>query len=333
VIKQPYISVIIPVHNGEKFLEECLQALTSTSYREFELIVVDDCSTDRSVEICEKLGARVLRMSSQSGPGAARNQGVRHACGKIVFFVDSDVVVKRDTFELLVESFTDNPGIAAVFGSYDDEPAEKNFISQYKNLFHCFVHQQSLSEAETFWAGCGAVRRDMFLDLGGFDAERYPRPAIEDIEFDCRLRSKGYRILLNKKLQAKHLKRWTLKSMLQADIFQRAVPWSMLIFERKGLVNDLNLRTSDRVSAGILGLSVGLLPFSLLKSQLLILSASLIAIIPILNYKLYSFFFKRRGLAFAIRAFPLHLLYYLYSSVTFVLCWVAYHLGQLQVIR
>ena len=220
---------------------------------DYELIVVDDCSTDRSVEISREKGARVLKMSRQSGPGGARNFGAQHARGEVLFFVDADVVVKPDTLERVAANFMDHPEVAAVFGSYDDEPAEKNFISQYKNLFHRFVHQQARSEAETFWAGCGAIRRDVFLAVNGFDAERYPRPAIEDIELGYRMRAKGHRILLDKQLQAKHLKRWTLKSMLHADIFCRAVPWSMLIFESKGMVNDLNLQTTDRISAGLLG--------------------------------------------------------------------------------
>ena len=182
--------------------------------------------------------------------------------------------------------------------------------------------------AETFWAGCGAIRRDVFLAVDGFDAERYPRPAIEDIELGYRMRSKGHRILLDKQLQAKHLKRWTLKSMLHADIFCRAVPWSMLIFESKGMVNDLNLQTTDRISAGLLGLSLLLLPFTVLVPQLLLLIFVLLATIPILNHKLYRFFYHHKGLAFAILAFPLHLLYYFYSAATFVLCWLTFNLRQ-----
>ena len=325
---QPLISVIIPVYNGEKFLPRCLDALKSTSYQQYELIVVDDCSTDRSDEISRDKGALVLRTSRQSGPGAARNLGAQEAHGEVLLFVDADVVVKPDTLERVAADFMDHPEVAAVFGSYDDEPAEKNFISQYKNLFHRFVHQQARSEAETFWAGCGAVRRDAFLALAGFDAERYPRPAIEDIELGYRMRSKGHRILLDKQLQGKHLKRWTLRSMLHADIFGRAVPWSMLIFESKGMVNDLNLQTTDRLSAGLLGLSLLILPFSVLKPQLLLLIVVLLAIIPILNHKLYRFFFHRKGLAFAMLAFPLHLLYYLYSAVTFLLCWFTYFFRQ-----
>ena len=326
--KQPFISVIIPVYNGERFLPGCLDALGSSPYDAYEVIVVDDCSTDQGPSISRERGARVLRMPRQSGPGAARNLGAQHARGEILFFVDADVVVKTDTLERVAADFINHPEIAAVFGSYDEEPAEQNFISQYKNLFHQFVHQQGCTEAETFWAGCGAVRRDVFLALDGFDAERYPRPAIEDIELGYRMRMKGHRIFLDKQLQGKHLKHWTFKSMLHADIFCRAIPWSMLIFERKGMLNDLNMKTTDRISAGLLGLSLLILPFSFFRPELLLLIVVLLALIPVLNHKLYRFFFKRKGLAFAILAFPLHLLYYFYSAVTFVLCWFKHHFRQ-----
>ncbi len=322
---QPSISVIVPVYNGERFLRRCLEPLTGLGN---EVIVVDDCSTDKSAEISRQLGATVLHMPRQSGPAGARNHGAQKALGEILLFVDADVVLQSESLERVANDFVKNPDIAAVFGSYDDDPAEKNFISQYKNLFHHFVHQQSSVDAATFWAGCGAVRREVFLAVGGFNSERYPRPAIEDIELGYRMRALGYRILLDKQLQGKHLKKWDLKSLLHADIFCRAVPWSMLILESKGMVNDLNLQTSDRISATLAGLSVAIVPLSVLKPQLLFVVLLLLAVIPLLNHKLYRFLIHRRGLGFAILAFPLHWLYYLYSGVTFVLCWFSHFFRQ-----
>ncbi len=317
----PFISVIIPVHNGERFLGRCLDALPAPFEQAFEVIVVDDCSTDRSAEIALAKGATVIRTPRQSGPAAARNCGAQKARGEILFFIDADVVIRADALDRIAEAFRGNPDRAAVFGSYDDDPAEENFLSQYKNLFHHFVHQHSSENAGTFWAGCGAVRRGVFSALGGFDAGRYLRPAIEDIELGYRIRRAGYGILLDKRLQAKHLKRWSLKSLLHADIFCRAVPWSVLILERKGMVNDLNLQTTDRISAALVDASIVLLALAIWRPQLLLLALLLLALIPVLNHELYRFFLKHRGLKFAAFAFPMHALYYLYSSLTFTVCW------------
>lgn len=282
--------------------------------------MVDDGSMDDSAEIARKQGAIVLQLPHQSGPAAARNHGAQKAQGDILLFVDSDVVIQQRTIERVIADFQKNPDIDAVFGSYDDEPAEKNFCSQYKNLYHHFVHQQSSRDAQTFWAGCGAIRQDAFHKVGGFDQKKYSKPSIEDIELGYRLRRKGYRILLDKELQVKHLKRWSLGGLLRTDIFCRAVPWSKLILESRQMANDLNLRMSDRVSAGLVILSIGILPFSFFRPQILCIIPPILAIILALNRKLYVFFLKRKGLKYAVLVFPLHLLYYLYSSIAFAVC-------------
>ena len=173
---QVLVSVIVPVYNGSYQLSLCIQALRSSSYRSFEIIVVDDASTDDSAEIARKNGTMVLQCLKQSGPAAARNLGSKKARGDILFFVDSDVLVKPDTLARVVGDFSKHPDVTAVFGSYDDDPADNNFFSQYKNLVHHFVHQQSNSDAVTFWAGCGAIRKDAFFSAGGFSRQRGQQP-------------------------------------------------------------------------------------------------------------------------------------------------------------
>jgi GT2 family glycosyltransferase len=286
--------------------------------------VVDDCSTDSSVAIARDKGVKVYSLPRRSGPATARNYGAEKARGSILLFIDSDVMVHPDTLERVVIDFDMNPGLGAVFGSYDDSPAENNFLSQYKNLSHRFYHQQASSEAVTFWAGCGAIRKEVFQDVGGFDQERYQKACIEDIELGYRIRKRGYRILLDKDLQVKHLKQWRFGSLLRADILYRAIPWTKLMLENKEIVNDLNLQISQRISAGLVGLSVGILPFLFFIPRLVFCIPLLLGGVIALNHKLYLFFFKRKGLTFTLRAFPMHLLYYLYSGLTFVTCWCAH---------
>ena len=241
-----FISVVIPVYNGRKFLDRCLDAISASLYRSFEVIVVDDRSTDDSAEICRRKGANVLSTGTRSGPAAARNLAAETAKGEILVFIDADVVVKPDTIGKVARGFEVHPEISALFGSYDDEPAEKNFLSQYKNLQHHFVHQNSSPEASTFWSGLGAIRRDVFIANGGFDCKKFSVPSIEDIDLGFRLRRSGHRILLDAGIQAKHLKKWEVRSHLRTEIFCRALPWSQLIVENAGMINDMNLKTADR---------------------------------------------------------------------------------------
>jgi glycosyltransferase involved in cell wall biosynthesis len=321
------ISVIVPVYNGRAFLDRCLQAVARSSLRPEEIIVVDDASTDDSADIARRRGASVLQMSRQSGPGAARNHGARSARGEVLFFVDADVVIRPDAVERAATALARDAGLAAVFGSYDDEPAEGSFVSQYKNLSHHFIHQRSRPEATTFWAGCGAIRRDVFAALGGFDAARYPRPSIEDIELGYRMNRAGHRIRLDRDLQGTHLKRWSLASLLRADILHRAVPWSRLILERGAIPNDLNLCTADRFSAGLVCLAVALAVASPFWPWLLLGTLSLVGGVLVLNREAFAFFLRRRGLWFAVRAFLMQLVYYLYSAATFAVCWGQARLG------
>jgi hypothetical protein len=145
--------------------------------------------------------------------------------------------------------------VAATLGSYDDAPPERTWVSLYKNLAHHFVHQRSRAEASTFWAGCGAVRRDVFLSLGGFD-EGYGHPSIEDVELGYRLRAAGHRIRLVHGAQVTHLKRWTLRTWVRSDLCHRAIPWARLLGAGHGLPKDLNFTASDRVASGLVALGL-----------------------------------------------------------------------------
>ena len=132
-------------------------------------------------------------------------------------------------------------------------------MSQFRNLLHHYVHQQGdfhqdTRPAHTFWTGCGMIRREVFLDFGGFDPSLYPRPAIEDIELGYRLTRAGHRILLARDVLATHLKRWSLFEMVRTDIFRRGVPW-MLLIKRSGTIEtDLNVKPTQRICVVLTGL-------------------------------------------------------------------------------
>lgn len=327
---QTFISVIIPVYNGSKFLPRCLDGLFASDYPKYEVIVVDDGSTDDSAEIGRNKGAKVMSSEQrQSGPAAARNLAAKTAKGDILLFVDADVVVKNDTLTKVANAFLNRPEFSALFGSYDDEPGEKNFLSQYKNLQHHFVHQTSNSEASTFWAGLGAVRRDVFLSIGGFDCVKFAIPSIEDIELGVRLRTAGHRILLDRNIQAKHLKKWEIVSLIKTDIFCRAVPWSKLILTSQGMINDMNLKTNDRLSSGFVALSLLVFPFVLWKPLLLLLLVAFLSAIFLLNWKFFYFFAEKKGILFSLLTFPWLFLYFFYSGLTFVSCWFIYALPRI----
>ena len=250
------ISVIIPVFNSADYLRSTLEHLARSTVEPHEIIVVDDGSTDGSAKAALELGAKVLSAGGRSGPARARNLGAKAATGEILFFLDADVCVHPDTLGRIRNAFEEDPQLDALVGSYDDSPQSKDFLSQYKNLMHCFVHQKSRRVACTFWSGCGAVRRTVFLEHAGFD-ESYSRPAIEDIELGYRMFMAGRKTILDKDLQVKHLKKWTFWNLLKTDVFDRGIPWTELILRDRHMPNDLNLELSQRVSVALVFVLMG----------------------------------------------------------------------------
>jgi glycosyltransferase involved in cell wall biosynthesis len=217
------LSVIIPVRDGGTDFQVCLEALAASSRPPDELLVVDDASADDSADTARQAGARlVARNETARGPAACRNMGAEAASGDVLVFVDADVRVHPQALAGIENHLVSSPDVAALFGSYDDDPPHRNLVSRYKNLLHHWVHQHSRREASTFWSGLGAIRRDVFDAVGGFD-EAYALPSIEDIELGVRLTSSGHRVWLCPDVQGAHLKRWGLVSMLRADVFRRAL--------------------------------------------------------------------------------------------------------------
>lgn len=315
----PLISVVIPVFNGGSQFLRCLAAIRQSTFTDFELIIVDDGSTDGSDRLARQFSERVYGTPGYTGPGAARNLGAWLARGHILFFTDADCAIHPDTLAKIARYFQDDPALDALIGSYDDSPAASNFVAQYKNLFHHYVHQTASEDAGTFWGACGAMKRDRYLTLRGFDVQRYRRPSIEDIELGYRLKQAGGRIRLAKAVQVKHLKAWTLSSLLQADIFYRGIPWTQLILRDRVFTADLNLQTHNRVSVvAVYGLLLALL-VALWQPVGAVIAVLLALLLLWLNLDLYRFFARRRGLWFMLRAIPLHWLYYLYNAVSFVI--------------
>jgi glycosyltransferase involved in cell wall biosynthesis len=322
------ISIVIPVYNGGSQLGRCLEALLASDFRDYEILVVDDGSTDESARVARAYEVPVLELDAQRGPAAARNRGVVQTRADLILFIDADVVVRPDTLERVAAFFRDHPGCAAVFGSYDDSPDARNFVSQFKNLRHHFVHQQSAREAATFWAGCGAIRRQALVAVGGFDELKYARPSIEDIELGQRLHRGGFKIILDATLQVKHLKRWTFFSLLRTDILHRALPWSKLIVEEDGMIDDLNLRMSDRVSAALVWPVVALCILSYFYFVCAVGVVVLLTAILFLNAEFYRFLEVRRGRWFAIKGFGMLLLHYFYSANVFALSYCTHTLSR-----
>jgi hypothetical protein len=315
------VSVVIPVYNAEPYLAACLECVARLNPAPLECIVADDGSTDGSAEIARRAGFTVLSCGQRRGPAFARNLGAARARGEFLLFLDADVLAPPDVVARVLDRFEEDPARDAVIGSYDSRPADPGFGSQYRNLLHAFTHQHSRPETSTFWTGCGAIRRRVFLEQGGF---RETAQWLEDIELGLRLRQAGHPIWLDKGLQVKHLKKFGLLQILKIDLIGRAIPWTRLILRFRSMPADLNLRWEHRVSVLLACLAVPALALSTgLGGGWTALAASaasagfVAALLATLNRAFYRFLAERRGLWFAARAFPFHYLYFLCCGLGF----------------
>ena len=282
-------SVVIPATDAPQTLERCLAAVQACVEPPEELIVVETPAT--------------------AGPSEARNLGTDQAQGDVVVFVDSDVEVHPDALVRIRRAFQTDSGLDAVFGSYDDDPAPHGVVSDFRNLLHHHVHQEGAGPATTFWAGLGAIRRDSFLRLGGFDQLRFPEPSVEDIDLGMRLVAAGGRIVLDPALQGKHLKRWTLGSMARTDLLRRGVPWVRLLLDQRSASTALNLGWRRRAGAAA---SLGLVAAAVAGRPRL--AACFLMAQVGLNQPFYSLLLRKRGPAAALGAIPLQVLHDLTSA-------------------
>ncbi|WP_421655580.1 glycosyltransferase [Leptothermofonsia sp. ETS-13] len=308
---------------GENF-RQCLSSLDQYAQLAKEIIIVVDGGTDDSLRWAQASGAKVLNLPVAGGPARARNLGARVAQGDLLFFMDADVTLHPETLRQIIEIFNQQSDLTALIGSYDDAPGTSNFLSQYKNLFHHYTHQVGCEEASTFWGACGVIRREIFLQIGGFD-ESYRYPSVEDIELGYRLKRAGHRIQLCKTVQVKHLKRWEFVSLLKAEFFYRALPWTELLWRDRQFVNDLNLKVSSRIS---LMLAFGII-VALIAAWWSIAALALASVFGLLllliNLPVYRFFYRKRGLLFAIKTIPWHWLYFLYGGLAFAVGTIRYY--------
>lgn len=314
----PRISVVIPVYNGAQFLGECLQAVFASDFSSFEVIVVNDHSSDTSAPIALNFPCTLIEMPANVGAAAARNRGASDARGDILFFLDADILVRSNTLSTIAATLDADRSLSALFGSFAAETVPADFFSQYKNLVHHYTHQCSREEASTFCSGFGAIRRDAFRRINGFKPDyRF----LEDIELGYRMNAQGIRVLLCKDLQLTHCKRYSFFELIRSDVCGRAIPWTRLMLERGIVRNDLNTQWYNVLSvptAFLIAFSPALhAPFP---------CAVLLCLFLTLNFRFLALTYAHGGPIFAVGSCLMCWFSYIYSGIGAAVG-IAAHLG------
>ncbi len=188
-------SVIIPAYNASDVLPRCLRALEHQTIPQdqYEVIVIDDGSTDDTAKQARAGGARVLTVK-HVGPAAARNVGAELARADIIVFTDADCEPTPDFMERILEPF-DAPVVSGARGVYRTQQKslvarfiQLEYEERYQRIARIAAERGVVDALDTSYA---AYRRDVFLDAGGFDA-RFLQAAVEDHELSYRLAHEGH---------------------------------------------------------------------------------------------------------------------------------------------
>ncbi|MFH0782120.1 MAG: glycosyltransferase [Pseudomonadota bacterium] len=201
------ISVVIPVCNCEQTIGQCLDSMVSQDYPNFEVLVVDDGSTDRTVDICQTyFNIKMIRVEN-GGPSRARNIGSKMATGEILAFTDGDCIAEPNWLSELTRGFN-RPGVAGVGGDqkspYDETVFGRRVQDVLKLLGVVTYYTQAISVmTETpHNPSCNAAYlKRVLTEVGGFDQSLWPG---EDVDLDIRIRQKGYTLIYNPDAVVRH---------------------------------------------------------------------------------------------------------------------------------
>jgi GT2 family glycosyltransferase/MoaA/NifB/PqqE/SkfB family radical SAM enzyme len=219
-----FVSVIIPNRNGGRTLGACLAAAFAVHHRPVEVIVVDDASTDDSVEVVRRYPCRLIRLARHGGAARARNAGAAEARGEVLFFTDADCLLQPDTLTRACRVLAAAGPRAAVGGTYTRLPHDRSFFSAFQSVF--------IRDAETKRAGSPdylathalAIDAEAFRESGGFPETFLP--ILEDVAFSHRLKRAGYRLVLDAAIEVQHIFNFTLGRSL-ANAYTKAHYWTM----------------------------------------------------------------------------------------------------------
>jgi glycosyltransferase involved in cell wall biosynthesis len=221
------ISVVIPVRNGAATLARCLEAALASAYPRFEVVVVDDGSTDGTAEIAGRFPVTLVRLAARGGVSRARNAGAAASSGELLVFIDADCLLEPNALTVADAAYGRGAGARRVLGgTYTRAPHDRDFFSAFQSVF---IHHFETKRAAPDYVAAHAMAIDaeLFRRSGGFVEGTFIGIAasVEDVELSHRLRRAGCELVMIPELQVKHIFGFSLRRSL-ANAFKKARIWT-----------------------------------------------------------------------------------------------------------
>ena len=304
------ISIVIPSYNTAATIGKCLDAAFSSDYKNFEVIVVDDCSEDNSVEIIKGFPCKLIRLETRSGTSRARNLGAWKSSGDIIFFTDADCLLQKDTLSIINRmSIATGPDVV-IGGTYTKIPYDKKFFSIFQSVFVNYSETRKVESPDYIAAHAMIIDARTFRKSGGFPEDFLP--IIEDVEFSHRLRRAGYGFVVNPEIQVQHIFDFSfLRSVCNA--FRKTAYWCMYSMKNGDLLADSGTASIEfKANGGLffLGLFLFVLWIVIQEQALLYPLPVIFLFSAFMGRKILKAFFEARGALFAVPAFAYYIMFY-----------------------
>jgi glycosyltransferase involved in cell wall biosynthesis len=312
---QSDFSIVIPTYNSSVTLRKLLESLVQQTVSGFEVIVVDDASTDDTAAVVAEYGVRYERLTANQGPATARNRGAALTQGAWLVFADADTIFLPDTMEQ-IESTVRESDADALVGTYAGIPANEGFVPRFKALWEEVTIDMVLQPEGTGRGGSlarggltpystwaprpGLVRREAFNVLGGFSAT-FRGADLEDMELGYRLAAQGYRTYFAPSIRIRHHYPATLYAELR-PFARRCAIWMRMRSGSQGL-DRAGEGSPKQAATHLLGFAAfGLVVIGILLPVAWILAAICIGAYFALNGEFLRHAFRQEGLWFTVRA-------------------------------
>lgn len=314
----PLISIVVPFYNSQSSIEDCLNAVFKSSFKNFEVIAVSDGSKDTSLAITKKFPCKIISLRKNRGSGFARNKGAKIAKGKIIVFLDSDVIIRNNHLKLISKIFKKKKYNMAQ-GVYLHEPNYKKISTQYLQSYQCYyIFSKKLKFINNLVSNFFVIEKKIFLSVKGFDPNFVGSNA-EDADLGYRLINNGYKIPIIRKLGVFHKVDFGLKTFVSK--ITRIHTGEMKMFLRK---KNILKKVSQNNYRPII-LSIILLFFQIIlilsnlyfKFEYIFQALALLNIIfLILQKDFFKFLIRTKGIKIFIKCLPfvyLHIFLLIYS--------------------
>ncbi len=296
------ISVIVPTYNSACTVKQCLASIRASEGAHYELIVADDGSADKTVSIAEQYADKILLHPRNLGRSRARNTGARAAKGDILVFIDSDIIIRRNTLAKISDFFQREPSADAVTGLLSKEHPNQDFFSQYKNYYMNYIFSKLPEKINFLFGSIYAVRKKALI-VHDSDYE-----LAEDSAHGQKLAKRGKELRFMKDLDVIHLKKYNFISIIKND-FRIPFNWADIFIKYRGWRHLFRNRTGYLHSPKEQLVSIFLVFFIMALWLILPAKASLVYAVVFLmiawagmNCSFWFFLFRTKGLPFVLLA-------------------------------